>query len=121
MEKVREHYSDQKEKNITGTECRFGKKPAGYDDLFLYVPEIRQIIRITEGSGDNLLPEDMEEGYVDYIDYEQYDIEVGMPEADGGEILLKELLKEKYLCLADCIPDVLDMAYGDCAVNCRIL
>lgn len=120
-EEAREHHSDQEPVNVIWTECCFGKKPAGYDDLLVYVPEMKQIIRIAEGSGDNLLWEDMEEGYVDYIYYEQYNIEAGMPEADGGKILLKESLREKYLCLADCIPDVLDMAYGDHAVDCRIM
>ena len=33
-------------------------------------------------------------------------------EIDGGQILLKEMLRDKYRCMADCIPDVLDMAYG---------
>ena len=38
-----------------------------YDDLYIFVPVMKQIVRIAEGTGDNLLPEDIEEGYVDYI------------------------------------------------------
>ena len=38
-----------------------------YEDLYIFVPAMKQIIRIAEGTGDNLLPEDIEEGYVDYI------------------------------------------------------
>ena len=57
--------------------------PEGYDDLFLYVPEARQAIRIAEGSGDNLHQEDIEDGYVDYIYYEQHGIGAGMPIVEG--------------------------------------
>lgn len=35
-----------------------GKEQDGYEDLFLFVPEKRQIVRISEGTGDNLLWED---------------------------------------------------------------
>ena len=97
------------------TEDSLGKKPSEYDELFIYVPEVRQIIRIAEGSGDNLLPEDIEDGYVDYIYYEQYGLGPDMPEVDGGQILLERLLRDRYHCMADCIPDVLDMAYGSMA------
>ena len=47
-----------------------GKKSERYDDIFVYVPEMGQIIRIAEGDGSNLLPEDIEEGYAGYIYYE---------------------------------------------------
>lgn len=97
------------------------EKSYGYGDLFIYVPEMRQIIRIAEGSGDNLLREDVEQGYIDYIYYEQYELEIDMPEADGGQILLGKPLRVKYRCIADCIPSVLDMAYGCSTVDCIIL
>lgn len=114
-------YPDCSPAEIIWTENCFGKKPAGYGDLFIYVPEMRQIIRIAEGSGDNLLPEDVREGYVDYIYYEQYELGIDMPEVDGGQIMLDKLLRDKYQCIADCIPDVLDMAYGRSMVDCMIL
>ncbi len=98
-----------------------GKKPEGYGDLFLYVPEARQIIRVAEGTGDNLLEEDIDAGYVDYIYYDQYLLDADMPDIGGGVVLLKEMLRDKYRCMADCIPDVLDMAYGNCLVGCMIL
>ena len=97
------------------------EKSDGYGDVFIYVPEMRQIVRIAEGTGDNLLPEDTEKGYIDYIYYEQYELGIDMPEADGGQIMLKELLRDKYQCIADCIPSVLDMAYGCSTVDCMIL
>lgn len=83
-----------------------------YNDIFIFVPEMRQIIRIAEGSGDNLLKEDIENGYVDYIYYDQYELGADVMEIDGGQILLKEMLRDKYYCMTDCIPDVLYMAYG---------
>lgn len=95
--------------------------PERYSDLFLYVPEARQIVRIAEGTGDNLLEEDADAGYVDYIYYDQYMLDADMPDAGGGMVLLKEMLREKYGCLADCIPDVLEMAYGSRLVGCTVL
>lgn len=114
-------YSDRSPAEIIWTETCFGKKVDGYGDVFIYVPEMRQIIRISEGTGDNLLPEDVEQGYVDYIYYEQYELGINMPEVDGGQILLEKLLRDKYRCMADCISDVLDMAYGCNTVDCMIL
>ena len=95
--------------------------PERYSDLFLYVPEARQIVRIAEGTGDNLLEEDADAGYVDYIYYDQYMLDADMPDAGGGMVLLKEMLRDRYGCLEDCIPDVLDMAYGSCLAGCTVL
>lgn len=72
------------------------------------------------GSGDNLLQEDIENGYVDYIYYDQYELGADVTEMDGGQILLEEMLKDKYRCMEECIPDVLEMAYG-CLVGFTIL
>lgn len=83
-----------------------------FEDVFLYVLEEGQIIHISEGDGTNLLDEDIEEGYVDYIDYSQYDLSGGIQEADGGMMLSEESVRERYAQLADCIGDVLEMAYG---------
>lgn len=96
-------------------------KPEGYNDLFVFVQEEKQIIRISEGTGDNLLPEDTEEGYVDYIYYEQYELNIDIQSVDGGMILLKEMVRDKYKCLADSIPDVLEMAYNCSNYKCIIL
>lgn len=83
-----------------------------FDSIFIFVPEAGQIVKISEGSGDNLLQEDMDEGYVDYIYYEQYGMEVDLREVDGGMVLLTEPFQEKFTCTEDAIPHVLDMAYG---------
>jgi len=46
------------------------------------------------GCGDNLFKEDIEEGYVDYVNYTRYDLmfdgELHATEWDGGMVLLKK-------------------------------
>ena len=84
-----------------------------YNDIFIYVPTMRQIIRIDEGSGDNLTDDDIAQGYVDYIYYEVYNVQQNLPEVDGGMIMLTELFQNKFKSVKDAIPAVLDMAYGD--------
>ena len=88
-----------------------------YNTIHIYVPDAKQIVRISEGSGDNLQDEDIEAGYVDYIYYEQYELEPGLPEVDGGMVMLTELFREKFKCTADAIPHVLDMAYGQTSLE----
>lgn len=83
-----------------------------FDSIYIYVPEAHQIIKISEGSGDNLLDEDIKAGYVDYIYYEQYVMDPHMRESDGGMVMLTELFQEKFKSTKDAIPYVLDMAYG---------
>lgn len=34
-----------------------------FDTIYIYVPTFNQIVRISEGTGDNLLDEDIEAGY----------------------------------------------------------
>lgn len=84
-----------------------------FDPIYVYVPDVKQIIKISEGSGDNLNDEDIEAGYVDYIYYEQYVMDPYMRETDGGMIMLTELFQEKFTCTKDAVTDVLDMAYND--------
>lgn len=83
-----------------------------FDSVYIYVPEAKQIVKISEGSGDNLLDEDLDAGYVDYIYYEQYVMDPEMRETDGGMVMLTEPFQELFTCTADAIPQVLDMAYG---------
>jgi hypothetical protein len=84
-----------------------------YNDIFIYVQTKKQIIRIDEGSGDNLTDDDIDQGYVDYIYYEVYNVQQDFPEIDGGMIMLKELFQEKFKSTKEAIPAVLDMAYGN--------
>ena len=98
-----------------------GKEPEGYKDLFIFVPEMKQVIRISEGTGDNLLWEDREKGYVDYIYYDQHELSIDMPVVEGGQVLLEGMFRNLFRCTADCIPRVLDMAYGSDALSYVIL
>ena len=84
-----------------------------FDTIHIYVPETKQIIRISEGTGDNLLDEDIDEGFVDYIYYETFNVEDTIEEDNGGQVMLTELFREQYKCTEDCVPDVLDMEYGN--------
>ena len=73
-------------------------------------------IRINEGPGDNLLPEDEAKGYVDYIMVDFIDFDgVDFTETDGAQVMLTEMYQEKFESptevvqyLIDCewIPDV---------------
>ena len=92
-----------------------------YNDIFIYVPTMRQIIRIDEGSGDNLTDDDIAQGYVDYIYYEVYNVQQDLPEVDGGMIMLTELFQDKFKSTKDAIPAVLDMAYGDASIKYIVL
>ena len=83
-----------------------------YETIFVYVPSAKQIIRISEGTGDNLLDEDIANGYVDYIYYDIHDVSIGLPEIDGGQVMLTELFQEKYKSTKECVQDVFDLAYG---------
>lgn len=84
-----------------------------YNDIFIYVKTKKQIIRIDEGSGDNLTDDDIAQGYIDYIYYEIYNVQQDLPEVDGGMIMLTEWFQEKFESTKEAIPAVLDMAYGD--------
>lgn len=84
-----------------------------YADVFIYVPSVREIVRVAEGNGMNLLDEDEAEGYADYIYYDQHELSSGMPECDGGQVMLTELFRDKFSSTEEAIPAVLDMAYGN--------
>ena len=84
------------------------------ENLVIFVPSAGKIIKIYEGTGDNLLKEDRAEGYIDYINYDIYDPQnIGEEnEEDGGMVLCKEYVKDKYPSLIDAVHDVFDMAWG---------
>ena len=92
-----------------------------FEPIYIYVSSKKQIIRIAEGSGDNLTDDDIEHGYVDYIYYEIHQLEQELPEVDGGIIMLTELFQEKYKSTKECIPAVLDITYSDKSINYIIL
>lgn len=84
-----------------------------YNDIYVFIPATKHIIKIAEGTGNNLNDEDYAEGYVDYIDYTAYQMEDEFPEYDGGMIMLKEEFRIKYKSTEECIPDVLEDLYND--------
>lgn len=86
---------------------------SNFNDVFIYLPENRVIMRIAEGTGDNLLPEDTKEGYVDYIYYTIHELDMDFPEYDGGMMLTTELVREKYVSLTEAIPDVLEFHFDN--------
>ena len=92
-----------------------------FKDIFIYVEAMRQIIRIGEGSGDNLTNDDINQGYIDYIYYDTYNVQQDLPEVDGGMIMLTELFQDKFKSTKDAIPAVLDMAYGDASIKYIVL
>ena len=79
-------------------------------DFWLLDKDTEQFVHICEGTGDNLLPEDIEEGYVDYIYYSIYDtledVQNDM-ESDGGMVLLEKYYAE--LSLEEIVAKVCDM------------
>ena len=61
----------------------------------LYVPDMQELILAVEGTGDNLLAEDEEQGYVDYIMVEMYKLDgTDVEETDGGQIMLTKLVAD---------------------------
>lgn len=81
------------------------------EDITIYVPSRGEIITIKEGTGDNLLKEDVEAGYKDYIDFEVYQSDDPTCGGDGGQLLSKELIREKYSSMEDAVSEVLDYLY----------
>lgn len=92
-----------------------------FNDIFIYVQAMKQIIRIAEGSGDNLTDDDISQGYIDYIYYDVYNVQQDLPEVDGGMVMLTELFQEKFKSVKDAIPAVLDMAYGNASIKYIVL
>lgn len=84
-----------------------------FHDVHIYVPSENQIIRIAEGTGDNLLPEDEERGYVDYIYYDVHALRTDYPNIDGGMIMRTALIRDEFESMEDCIPIVLEFIFQD--------
>lgn len=80
-----------------------------YADIIILTGD--HLIKIAEGSGDNLDNEDRQNGFIDYIYYEAYDL-YGENQ-DGGMVMLKEYFVDSYKSTRDCIKDVLDDLYDD--------
>ena len=71
--------------------------------------------RIYEGTGDNLWQEDIDEGFVDYINWESYtvsveDDEFAMEEDNGGMVLCEKMVAD--MTMEAFINEVLDDEFG---------
>lgn len=84
-----------------------------YDDLTIFVPEKKELIYLGEGIVGNLFADDVAKGYVDYVNYTRRDIQEGLEEIDGGMMLFKKLIRNKYSCLADTIPELLEYIFDE--------
>lgn len=122
-DEVAKSYEGIQPSEIIITDDAYGRKPKDYNPLWLFVPEKNQLVFIQEGSGDNLLQEDRDNGYVDYLDITAYTLDdIGMVhETDGGQLMTEYMVQEHYECLADSIPDVLDFLYDNDLLNARLL
>lgn len=66
-------------------------------EMMVYIPELKVFLYAGEGTGDNLLKEDIEEGFVDYVNIETYTYEDRqLVEDDGGMLMLTELFDDAY-------------------------
>ncbi len=91
-----------------------------YYDIYLWIPggagdypdDI--VLHVSEGTGDNLLPEDIDEGWTDYVDYEIFTKDSGIndPE-DSGMVMLTKPLRKQYASLDEILPEVYAEAFGE--------
>ena len=86
-------------------------------DTVIYLPESKMIAEIYEGTGDNLLKEDIEEGYVDYAIIEAYKFENGeYVDTEGGQLMSEQYLDEKYGTPDALIKDCLELVFDNSGI-----
>ena len=113
---VKEHYEGTDPVKTIVSDTLFGGRPENFDNIWAYVPSRGTLVFMQEGSGDNLSPEDDEEGMVDYIDYTEFELDHTcgeVDEGDGGMEMFRQYVRERYMCLADALPDILNALYGE--------
>lgn len=116
------YYKDKEPAEVIMSDTVYGCKPEGYDPLYVFVPSQDDILYLQEGSGDALTDEDRESGMEDYLEFQVFHMaDGGIADYDGGEYMLDCLVREKYGCLADAIPDILGFAYNNPFLDARIL
>ena len=85
-------------------------------EILAYLPAQGIFVHVAEGTGDNLLPEDEEAGYVDYYMWTTYAATIyGSPEfkeVDGGQELLRCMCAEAFPA------DDAELMLRDCLNNC---
>lgn len=75
------------------------------DGLFFYDTHNNIFVVAREGTGDNLLPEDEDEGYVDYWNVEVYSNEGNI---GGGMLMETKLIQEVNPTVSEIIYDLID-------------
>lgn len=83
-------------------------------EVLIYLPGSEEYIRISEGDGFNLLEENEEKGYIDYIYYgicDSIEAARNYDDSDGGMILLTEYYQDKFTSIEQVIHEVLDFVY----------
>ena len=78
-------------------------------------------VHIYEGTGDNLLKEDVADGYKDYYNYGIYsdpdDARLQINEIDGGMVLLRDLYRDRFKSNDDVVRDFLENHLSDIPDN----
>lgn len=89
---------------------------APQNDVLVFIPSKKVLFKVQPGTGDNLLAEDMEEGFTDYFlwssfkpDYMGLDGELELECLDSGMLMVKEAFEPTEDHIADCIEE----AYGE--------
>jgi len=70
------------------------------DGLFFYNPDDKTFMTVYEGTGDNLLPEDEEEGYVDYWMVDVFSEE---GDIDGAQIMCETLIRKNNQTIGEIV------------------
>ena len=66
-------------------------------EVSVLIPITNRIVRIAEGDGSNLFPEDEENGFVDYIMIYEYEYKQGdLIEVNGGQMMLYNTFDELF-------------------------
>jgi len=67
-------------------------------DVMLIFPDNGLLLRVQEGSGDNLLNEDRADGLIDYIDWTSYklscELDPELQEYDGGMAMFRNYVSD---------------------------
>ena len=112
-------------KQITYALKKYRKNAEG---ILLYVSSEEEFLSLEFGTGDNLLPEDRDEGYVGYIEIYGYlfDGFEFVESGNGGEYMFDEKDSKKYgLEICNTIYDVLcyiyEIEHGDEVPDIQVL
>ena len=86
--------------------------------ILAFVKSEKVFLKIQEGTGDNLLDEDEEEGYVDYVLWSTFktgslgiDSELEMECIDSGKLLMKKICNDVRKTLPRCYKLAFDKKY----------